>query len=193
MDPNDRNHFLYSKGGEYKAWHSEDGGKTVAEYTDHNTGVYFVMIDQKGWFYTATQAGAFVSEDKGATWNPYHVRIAMRSGKEMDRVPHDYQNIVPNFRGDGIAFPSDQGLHIVNRSSEDYTLISAVGDLHNTMSLSAIISPSKDGKSRNIVSNIWDWDVAASWDDGTLRLGRAPRCLLSPLGARRVWCTRTRC
>jgi len=35
------------------------------------------------------------------------------------------------------------------------------------MSLSAIISPSKDGKSRNIVSNIWDWDVAVSWDDGT--------------------------
>ena len=41
--------------------------------------------------YTATQAGAFVSEDKGATWQPYHVLIAMRSGKEMDRVPHDYQ------------------------------------------------------------------------------------------------------
>ena len=32
VDPNDRNHFIYSKGGEYKAWHSEDGGKTVAEY-----------------------------------------------------------------------------------------------------------------------------------------------------------------
>ena len=112
-----------------------------------------------------------------------------------DRAPHGYQNIVPNFRGDGIAFPSDQGqcaqllggftffvfnlgrsetgesvntcapsvdatklsrtqcsenlnfaypvsccgaagLHIVNYSSPDYTLVSAVGDLHNTMSLS---------------------------------------------------------
>ena len=75
------------------------------------------MIDGKGWMYTATQAGAFVSKDKGATWQPCHVMIAMRSGKEMDRVPHDYQSIVPNFRGDGIAFPSDQGLHIVDPSS----------------------------------------------------------------------------
>lgn len=77
----------------------------------------------------------------------------------MDRVPHDYQNIIPDFRGDGIAFPSDQGLHILDRSSKNYTLISAIGDLHNTMSLSALISPSKDGKSRNIVSNIWDVSV----------------------------------
>jgi len=68
VDPNDRNHFLFSKAGEYKAWYSEDGGKTAAEYTNHNTGVYFVMIDQKGWLYTATQAGAFVSQDKGASW-----------------------------------------------------------------------------------------------------------------------------
>ena len=114
------------------------------------------MIDGQGWLYTATQAGAFVSEDKGETWNPYHVIMHRRRGGIMDRVPHDYQNIVPDFRGDGIAFPSDQGLHIVNRSS--YDLISAVGDLHNAMSLSALISPSQTTPgSRNIVSNIWDW------------------------------------
>jgi photosystem II stability/assembly factor-like uncharacterized protein len=151
--------------------HSEDGGKTVAEYTHIDTrgqgfGTYFTMIDQKGRLYSATQSGAFVSADKGATWHAYHVLIAMRSGKEMDRVPHDYQNIVPNFRGDGIAFPSDQGLHIVDYNSPNYTLTSAIGDMHNAISLSAIISPSADGKSRNIVSNIWDWDVAVSWDDG---------------------------
>jgi len=173
VDPNDRNHFLYSRGEghydpntEYKAWHSEDGGKTVAEYTDHATGVYFVMIDQKGWMYTATQEGAYVTEDKGATWNAYHVIMHSRTDdKLIDRVPHDYQNIVPEFRGDGVAFPSDQGLHIVNRSS--YTLTSAVGDLHNTMSLSALISPSTTFPgSRTIVSNIWDWDVMFSENDG---------------------------
>ena len=38
-------------------------------------------------------------------------------------------------------------------------------------SLSALISPSLDGKSRNIVSNIWDWDVVASWDDGATWAG----------------------
>ena len=132
----------------------------AGRYTAQPPGVYFVMIDSKGRLYTATQAGAFVSEDKGATWIPqvplphphlsfsvylsvcllhrppckfqwpphprprwglsgcgephrtnahtstqprvlpcsavllmtrYHVRIAMRSGKQMDRVPHDYQ------------------------------------------------------------------------------------------------------
>jgi len=152
-------------------WHSVDGGKTVAELSSKDTrgqgfGTYFASIDQKGRYFSATQSGAFVSEDQGKTWNAYHVYIAMRSGKEMDRVPHDYQNIVPNFRGDGVAFPSDQGLHIVDDSSPNYTLTSAVGDMHNAISLSAIISPSADGKSRNIVSNIWDWDVAVSWDDG---------------------------
>ena len=69
-------------------------------------------------------------------------------------TPCDYQNIIINFRGDGIALPSDQGLHIVDQSSTNYTLVSAVGDMHNAMSLSAIISPSKDGKSRNIIANM---------------------------------------
>ena len=63
--------------------------------------------------------------------------------REIDRIPHDFQNIVPNFRGEGVALPSDQGLHIVDHSSPNYTLTSAIGDMHNSMSLSAIISPSK--------------------------------------------------
>jgi photosystem II stability/assembly factor-like uncharacterized protein len=177
VNPNDRNHFVYSKAGEYKCWHSEDGGKTVQEFpvAAQKQGVYFVMIDKQGDYYTATQSGAFVSQDRGNSWDAFHVRITRNPDHEgnpvpnMDRVPHDYQNIIPDFRDDQIAFPSDQGLHIVDRKAmakQNYTLISACGDLHNSMSLSAIISPSKDGKSRNIVSNIWDWDVAVSWDDG---------------------------
>ena len=55
----------------------------------------------------------------------------------IDRVPHDYQRIVPDFRGDQIAFPSDQGLHIVDkRNKTNFQLISAVGDMKNTMTLS---------------------------------------------------------
>lgn len=155
-------------------WESLDAGRSVHEFTTHDTGVYFVMIDRKGWLYSATQAGAFVSQDKGATWNPYHVMINTKSGRFIDRVPHDYQRIVPDFRGDQIAFPSDQGLHIVKQESGNFNLTSAVGDMHNAMSLSALIAPSLDGKSRNIVSNIWDWDVAASWDDGATWAGWAP-------------------
>jgi len=163
VDPKDRNHFLFSKAGEYKAWESLDGGKTAREFTNHDTGVYFVMIDHQGWLYTATQAGAFVSMDKGANWSAYHVFMQTPEGRVIDRVPHDYQNIEPNFRGAGIAFPSDQGLHIVNGTNLNLT--SAVGDMANAMILSALIAPNKDG-SRNLICNIWDWDVVSSWDDG---------------------------
>ena len=66
-----------------------------------------------------------------------------------------------------MAFPSDQGLHIRNaENNSDYDLINAIGDMTNTIQLSALISPSRDGKSRNIVSNAWDWNVAWSTDDG---------------------------
>mmetsp|Transcript_9058 Transcript_9058/g.29940 ORF Transcript_9058/g.29940 Transcript_9058/m.29940 type:complete len:377 (-) Transcript_9058:1508-2638(-) len=93
-----------------------------------------------------------------------------RDGRRIDRVPHDYQRIVPDFRGDGIAFPSDQGLHILNRSSDNLT--SAVGDMRNTMALSAILSPNEQG-SRSLVVNLWDWNVGASWDDGATWAGWA--------------------
>ena len=174
VDPNDRNHFIYSEGGSFNSyWESFDGGKTVTKNPNHDTGVYFVLIDSRGWMYTATQAGAFVTQDKGKTFNAYHAIMHTRENRTIDRVPHDFQNIVPEFRGDNVAFPSDQGLHIVNPNGS-YTLINAIGDMHNTMSLSALISPSKDGKSRNIVSNIWDWDVAFSVDDGATWSGWQP-------------------
>lgn len=131
------------------------------------------MIDSQGWYFTATQAGAFVSSDRGATWNALHVIMHERSGQIMDRVPHDYQRIVPDFRGDGIAFPSDQGLHILNRSSTTFQLTSAVGDMKNAIALSALIAPNKNG-SRNLVVNMWDWDVCASFDDGATWAGWTP-------------------
>ena len=88
---------------------------------------------------------------------------------------------MPDFRGDGIAFPSDQGLHIFDRSSKNFTLTSAVGDMHNSMALSAIISPSKDGKTVTIVANLWDWDVAWSPDGGTSWQVQWPDTKTSPL------------
>ena len=177
VDPNDRNHFIYSEGGSFNSyWESFDGGNTVAKNPNHNTGVFFVMIDGNGFIYTATQAGAFVTKDKGKTFSAYHAIMHDKfTNSTMDRVPHDYQNIVPDFRGNNVAFPSDQGLHIPNitepswiddKNQSSYTLINAIGDMHNSISLSALISPSRDGKSRNIISNTWDWDVDISTDDG---------------------------
>ena len=88
------------------------------------------------------------------------------------------QNIVP-FR-DGVAFPSDQGLHIFDRTSKNHTLTSAVGDMHNSIALSALISPSKDGKTVNIVANMWDWSPTVSFDGGASWLADWPNASTMP-------------
>jgi ligand-binding sensor domain-containing protein len=137
--------------GARRGLQSYDAGKTVSLIVNATASAYFVMIDAKGWYFTATQSGAFVSSDRGATWNALHVIIQPVVGPLIDRVPHDYQRIVPDFRGDGIAFPSDQGLHILNRSS--FQLISAVGDMKNAIALSALIAPNAQG-SRNLIVNM---------------------------------------
>eukprot|EP00038_Savillea_parva_P004159 m.134648 g.134648 ORF g.134648 m.134648 type:complete len:922 (-) comp11396_c0_seq1:189-2954(-) len=173
VDPADRNHILYSKGGQYRAWESHDGGATVAMIENATQAAYFVMIDSHGWYYTSTQPGTFVSTDKGSTWNPLHAIMHSKDGRVVDRVPHDFQRIVPDFRGDGIALPSDQGLHILNRSSTTFELINAIGDMTNAIALSALISPNANG-SRNLVVNMWDWNVVASWDDGASWAGWEP-------------------
>jgi len=50
-----------------------------------------------------------VSNNSGANWSAYHVIVYARTdNRTIDRVPHDYQRIVPDLRGDQIAFPSDQ-------------------------------------------------------------------------------------
>ena len=174
VDPNDRNHFLFAQDGHFKVYESKDGGESIKAFETQPLGgqpAYFVAIDRKGLLYTAGMNGAFVSKDQGLSWHPFHAVMNVRPSdnvtqRVIDRVQHDYQNILPEFRDDDVAFPSDQGLHIVDRSSDNYTFTSAVGDLHNTMSLSVLISPSKDGKSRNLVTNIWDWAPVASWNDG---------------------------
>jgi len=176
IDPKDRNHFIFTQGGSYLNFESKDGGKTAVQVGE-NHGGFFVMIDSQGWFYTATQSGAFVSQDGGATWKTLHVWMQNRDGTIHDRVPHDYQRIIPDWRGDGIAITSDQGLHLVDRSamvdpSAMFNLTNTIGDLKNAMALSAIISPSKTHPgSRNVVVNMWDWNVVASWNDGATWVG----------------------
>ena len=181
VDPNDRNHFLYSEPTTNYVWDSHDGGASVRKLAftgdnsngtgNHNHGTFYVAIDGRGWSYSGSMGGAFVSRDNGTSFDALHMVMTPRRNAEnatewplINRVNHDYQGISTMFRGDGIAFPSDQGLGIVDGYNN--TLINAVGDLHNNMAMSALISPSKDGKSRNIVTNLWDWNQAFSIDDG---------------------------
>jgi len=163
VDPNDSNYLIYSKAGEYQAYESHDAGLTSKIFPANPPGVFYVMIDDSSNLYTATQAGAFVSRDQGKSWSAYHVIVNERSGGVMDRVAHDYQRIISNFQGKGIAFPSDQGLHIVDGKSPNLT--SAVGDLTNCISINLAVSPGETG-SRNLVTTMWDWSAVASWDDG---------------------------
>lgn len=187
VDPNDRNHFIYSDTKTHYNWDSHDGGITVRKMamtpghggvSPHNHGTFYVAIDGRGWSYCASQGGAYVSRDNGTSFEALHMVITPRGYEEnasefplVDRVLHDYQGISTGFRGDGVAFPSDQGLGILDGTNN--TLINAVGDLHNNMAMSALISPSKDGKSRNIVVNLWDWNQAFSIDDGATWRGWA--------------------
>ena len=84
-------------------------------------------------------------------------------------LPPTFHDLPLTFPIMASAFPSDQGLHILNRTSvklAQYALTSAVGDMRNAMALSALIAPNAVTGRRNIVVNLWDWDVGASWDDG---------------------------
>ena len=188
VDPNDRNHFMYSDPKTHFNWDSHNGGVTVRKMgmagdnttgdSPHNHGTFYVAIDGRGWSYCASQGGAYVSRDNGTTFESLHMVMTPRghaaSPNEfplVNRVLHDYQGISTRFRGDSVAFPSDQGLGILNGYNN--TLINAVGDLHNNMALSALISPSKDGKSRNIVVNLWDWNQAFTINDGATWRGWA--------------------
>ena len=188
VDPNDRNHFIYSEPTTNNNWDSHDGGATVRKMgftgdnsngtSNHNHGTFYVAIDGRGWSYSASMGGAFVSRDNGTSFAALHMVMTPRGNAEnasewplINRVNHDYQGISTHFRGDSVAFPSDQGLGIVDGYNN--TLINAVGDMHNNMALSALISPSKDGKSRNIVVNLWDWNQAFSIDDGATWRGWA--------------------
>jgi len=187
VDPNDRDHFMYSDPVTNFNWDSHNGGTTVRKMgmtgdnttgdSPHSHGAFFVAIDARGWSYSAGMGGAYVSRDNGTTFESLHMVMNPRGHEAspvdfpiVNRVVHDYQGI-SNFRGGSMAFPSDQGLGILDGNSN--TLINAVGDLHNNMALSALISPSKDGKSRNIVVNLWDWNQAFTVDDGATWRGWA--------------------
>ena len=78
-------------------------------------------------------------------------------------MPHDYQRIALNFGG-SVAFPSDQGLFIVNGS--ELKLISANGNLSNNIAMQVAVSAGDGPNKRYLVTSAWDWAPLASWDSG---------------------------
>jgi len=122
------------------------------------------MIDQKNNFYYSGNPGSYVSYNEGKNWSRYQAVFHPRSGGTTTRGAHDFQRIIPYFQGDGIAFPSDQGLHIVNGTEQNLT--SAVGDMTNCDILGLSVSPGDQDGPRKLVVTMWDWSASASWDDG---------------------------
>ena len=74
VDPNDRNHFLFSKGGQYRAWESTDGGKTLTLHDFKGKGAGEVVglsmaPDGKTGFATTISAFASASNSASAVWH----------------------------------------------------------------------------------------------------------------------------
>lgn len=164
VDPKDKNHFLYSNATGWQTWESTDGGST-SRNLHHPTQSYYVAIDGQGWFYTGAEAGAYRSMDGGSSWQPYIVKMVSRANYTNDRIPHDYQRISLDFAGDGVAFPSDQGLFI-KPPGNDTALISACGNMSNNIAIRLAVSEGDGDGANYLVLTIWDWAPIASWNSG---------------------------
>jgi hypothetical protein len=167
VDPNDKQHFLFSNSSGWQVFESTDGGQT-AHALAHIPGSFYVAIDRQGWYYTGAEAGAFRSMDKGQSWQPYVVNMTSREGFVDNRVPNDYQRIVLDFAGDNVAFPSDQGLFIKPPGSDPNTsFTNACGNMSNNIAITVAVSEGEGSPDKNyLVMSVWDWAPIASWDSG---------------------------
>ena len=168
MDPNDADHFLVNNASNgLHVYESTDGGQSYHTCLNQG-GAVMVAIDRRGWFYCASEGGAFRNmkgcEDGVGKWEPYFVRrVWRRTMQVVDRVPHDYQRINLDFAG-GVAFGSDQGMFIQNGT--ELQLISADGDVNNNIIMHPAIVEGEDAGETCITTALWDWGPVASWDSG---------------------------
>mgnify|MGYP002630806635 CR=1 FL=1 len=115
------------------------------------------------------EAGAFRSMDGGKSWQAYvnkmYSRVGYNGPTAIDRVPHDYQRVVVEFAGSGVAFPSDQGLFIKPPGNAT-TLINANGNMSNNIAIHLAVSEGDGDGAHYLVTSAWDWAPIASWDSG---------------------------
>ena len=166
IDPNNADHFIVNNASNgAHIYETFDGGKSYHGCLNKR-GAVMVAIDRQGWFYCASEGGAFrnMGGCVNGTWEPYFVRrIARRDGRVRDRSAHDYQRINIDFAG-GVAFGSDQGMFVKNGS--ELQLYSANGDLNNNIIMHPAIAEGEVAGETCIVTAVWDWAPIASWDSG---------------------------
>lgn len=195
LHPTNPRHFIYSNstwgtpGASVlgNTWGSFDGGVTV-QNMGHPTEAFHVAIDQRGRLFTGAEAGAYWSANNGTAWSPFVVNMTSPEGVVTNRIPHDFQGISTGFAGDGVAYPSDQGLFIVPSGGPPETpnpcpnvrpgspfasclgatpLINANGDMSNNIAIKLSVAQGNGTSAgRFLVTSMWDWGPVASWDNG---------------------------
>ena len=111
-----------------------------------------------------------MSTDNGSHWSAFVVNMTAPGGEITSRIPHDYQGISTSFAGEGVAFPSDQGLFVTPRGlpgspGATVSLINANGDMSNNIAIKVSVAAG-NGTHRYLVTSMWDWGPLASWDGG---------------------------
>merc|ERR1719272_1275664 len=154
----------------YESW---DGGQSYHSCLDRR-GAVMISVDRRGWFYTGSEAGAFVNMHGGrnactnGSWQVYYDvrREWRRSTTKINNTKsaHDYQRINIDFAGK-VAFGSDQGMFI-QPDGTGLELYSANGDLNNNVIMHPAIAQGTDEGETCIVTALWDWSPVASWDSG---------------------------
>ena len=171
IDPNNAAHILtnnVTNGAHiYESW---DDGKSFHSCLDRR-GAVMISVDRRGWFYTGSEAGAFVNMHGGreactnGSWQVYYdVRVSRRQNITRSRSAHDYQRINIDFAGK-VAFGSDQGMFI-QPNGTGLELYSANGDVNNNVIMHPAIAQGTDEGETCIVTALWDWSPVASWDSG---------------------------
>lgn len=176
LDPNDADHMIVNNASNgAHIYESADGGKTYHTCLNQR-GAVMVAIDRRGWFYGASEGGAFVNRGGvngtrgdcvNGKWEQYFVRrIWRRTNRIVDRGAHDYQRINIDFAG-GVSFGSDQGMFVQNWTNRsELQLYSANGDVNNNIIMHPAIAEGEAPGERCIVTALWDWGPVASWDSG---------------------------
>ena len=167
LHPTRPRHFIYTKPP--LTYQSLDDGKTFENLNHSN--IFHCGIDRQGRLYTSAMGGAFRSKPCGngtvCKWERFvSFRHQRRTNRTVARGTHDYQRISLNFGGDGVAFPSDQGLFVADpHNASNMAFVVQNGDLSNNIALAAAVSRGDEG-GRYIVTTAWDWGPLASWDSG---------------------------
>ena len=169
VDPANPNHVVGSADGTYLVRQSFDGGMTdalVADSGGTNYYAWFVNFDDRdttgktylvagnGFYYRTTDGGnTFVQLQDNFT----------TARNETISIGTDVQRLIFPANQDTLLC-SDQGLFIFNYSQK--SLVNRAALANNSIVVSAAVSHVSGQAAPNLLTTLWDWAPAASWDGG---------------------------